>query len=462
MTQSLQQVLDASGDIVEMLRNAQVGPNVYPGVPAEYSNWRTEQQAWAKTAVLFNQSYHMVDLEVSGPDAFAMLNYLGINSFKGFVPDRAKQFVPVTPEGYVIGDVILFYLGENLFNLVGRAPAIEWVEYHAATGKWDVKVERDERWAMRTDGKRKSYRFQLQGPNAMAVLSKALGYAAPDLKFFHMTTLEFGGAKVRALRHGMAGQPGYELFGPWEDYAAVHGALVEAGKEYGLTLCGGRTYSSNTLESGWIPSPLPATYTGEGSKGFREWASANSYEAKCSIGGSYVPETIEGYYLTPWDLGYGPFVKFDHDFIGREALEAKAAGPHRRKVTLALDNEDVMRVQSSALSKGDRAKYMEYPSAVYSMHPFDQVLQDGKLVGLSTWIGYTANEGKFLTLAMVDESVATPGTQVTLLWGEPDGGTRKPTVERHVQTEIKAVVASVPYSEVARDAYADSWRNRQA
>lgn len=462
MTQSLQDVLDASGDIVEMLRNAQVGPNVYPGVPAEYSNWRTEQQAWAKTAVLFNQSYHMVDLEVSGPDAFAMLNYLGINSFKGFVPDRAKQFVPCTAEGYVIGDVILFYLGENLFNLVGRAPAIEWVEYHAATGKWDVKVERDERWAMRTDGKRKNYRFQLQGPNAMAVLSKALGYDAPDLKFFHMTTLEFGGAKVRALRHGMVGQPGYELFGPWEDYAAVHGALVEAGKDYGLTLCGGRTYSSNTLESGWIPSPLPATYTGEGSKGFREWASANSYEAKCSIGGSYVPESIEGYYLTPWDLGYGPFVKFDHDFIGREALEAKAAGPHRRKVTLALDNEDVMRVQSSALSKGDRAKFMEYPSAVYAMHPFDQVLQDGKMVGLSTWIGYTANEGKFLTLAMVDESVATPGTQVTLLWGEPDGGTRKPTVERHVQTEIKAVIASVPYSEVARDAYADSWRNRQA
>ena len=462
MTQSLQDVLDASGDIVEMLRNAQVGPNVYPGVPAEYSNWRTEQQAWAKTAVLFNQSYHMVDLEVSGPDAFAMLNYLGINSFKGFVPDRAKQFVPVTAEGYVIGDVILFYLAENLFNLVGRAPTIEWIEYHAQTGKWDVKVERDERWAMRTDGKRKSYRFQLQGPNAMAVLSKALGYQAPDLKFFHMTTLEFGGAKVRALRHGMAGQPGYELFGPWEDYAAVHGALVEAGKDYGLTLCGGRTYSSNTLESGWIPSPLPATYTGEGSKGFREWASANSYEAKCSIGGSYVPDSIEGYYLTPWDLGYGPFVKFDHDFIGREALEAKAAGPHRRKVTLALDNEDVMRVQSSALSKGERAKFMEYPSAVYAMHPFDQVLQDGKLVGLSTWIGYTANEGKFLTLAMVDESVATPGTQVTLLWGEPDGGTRKPTVERHVQTEIKAVVAPVPYSEVARDAYADSWRNRQA
>ena len=109
--QTLQQLLDASGDIVELLRNQQSGPNVYPGVPAEYSNWRSEQQAWAKTCVLFNQSFHMVDLAVEGPDAFAMLNHLGVNSFKGFVPD-----------GYVIGDVILFYLEENKFNLVGRAP----------------------------------------------------------------------------------------------------------------------------------------------------------------------------------------------------------------------------------------------------------------------------------------------------------------------------------------------------
>jgi len=68
----------------------------------------------------------------------------------------------------------------------------------------------------------------------------------------------------------------------------------------------------------------------------------------------------------------GPFVKFDHDFIGRAALEKMAAaGNHRTKVTLALDNEDVMRVQSSALSQGERAKFMEYPSSVYSMHPFD-------------------------------------------------------------------------------------------
>jgi len=458
---SLESLLQSAGDIVGFLRNQQTGPNAYPGVPAEYSNWRDEQWAWQHTCVLYNQSYHMVDLAVEGPDAFAMLNHLGINSFKGFVPDKAKQFVPVTPEGFVIGDVILFYLAENSFNLVGRAPVIEWVEFHAATGNWNVTVERDERTAMRTDGRRKSYRFQIQGPNAMKTIEKALGRTPPDLKFFNMTTVEIAGKTVRALRHGMAGQPGFEFFGPWDDGEAVRLALVEAGREFGLRSVGGRAYSSNTLESGWIPSPLPAVYTGEGTRAFREWLGPNSYPAKASVGGSFVGK-IEDYYLTPWDLGYGFFVKFDHDFIGREALEKIADGPHRKKVTLALENEDVARVWAGMLAKGDKPKFMDFPSAVYSMHPFDTVTANGRTVGLSTWIGYSFNEGKMLTLAILDADAAEPGTEVTLVWGEPDGGTSKPTVEPHVQTELRAIVSPVPYAETARKVYADTgWRTHQ-
>jgi len=464
-TKSLEQKLTETGDIVGFLRNQQTGPNVYPGVPGEFSNWRSEQRAWAETAVLFDQCYHMVDLLVTGPDAFAMLAYLAPNSFNGFKPNMAKQFAPVTPDGYVIGDVILFYLEEEKFELVGRAPSIEWVEYHAASGKWDVKVERDERTAARPEaekGYRRNYRFQLQGPNAMKILEKAMGQTPPDLKFFRMAPIMIDGVEVRALRHGMAGQPGYELFGPWKDRDMVRNALIAAGKDDGLTLVGGRTYSSNTLESGWIPSPLPAIYTGEALRPYREWLGANCYEGMTSLGGSFVSDNIEDYYLTPWDLGYGIMVKFDHDFVGREALEKMKDQPHRRKVTLALDNEDVVRVMSSMLQSGDKAKFLEFPSAVYAMHPYDAVLKDGKTVGISTWIGYTVNAGRFLALAMVDEAFAEPGTEVTLLWGEPDGGTAKPTVEPHVQTEIKCVVAPVPYSEVARDSYADGWRTQAA
>lgn len=458
--QSLE-VLLAGKNAVELLRNQQTGPNAYPGVPLEYTSWRDEQWAWQHSCVLFNQSYHMADLLVEGPDALRLLRHLGINSFKNFEINRAKQFVPCTPDGYVIGDVILFYLAENTFNLVGRAPTLSWVRFHAETGGFDAKVTLDERTARRSDGRRKLYRFQIQGPNAMDLISKAIGRRAPDLKFFHMTELTIGKQTVRALRHGMVGQPGFEVFGPWDEGEAVRGALIEAGRDYGLRLVGGRAYSSNTLESGWIPSPLPAVYSGASLKAYREWLPAQGYEGTCSMGGSFVSSNIEDYYCTPWDLGYGGILNFDHDFVGRESLQTKLKAPHRRKVTLALDSQDVLRVMSSMFNRGERAKAIEFPSAVYCMHPFDKVLVKDRMAGLSTWIGYSSNEARMLTLAMVDEEFAKPGTAVSLVWGEENGGTRKPTVEPHVQTEIRATVSPVPYSEVARESYASGWRTQR-
>jgi syringate O-demethylase len=456
---SLADLLSSADSPVELLRNSQAGPNVYPGVPAEFTNWRDEQTAWQQTCVLFNQSYHMADLAVEGPDATGLLSSLAVNSFDGFAVDSAKHFVPCTPDGYVIGDVILFFLAENRYNLVGRAPALNWVTYQAETGGYDVQVALDQRSALRSDGRRKSYRFQVQGPNAMAVIEKLLGGPAPELRFFHMTTITIAGTTVRALRHGMAGQPGWELFGPWDDGEAVREAIVGAGEEFGLRQVGGRAYSSNTLESGWIPSPLPAVYTGDALKAYREWLPAAGYEGSASIGGSFVSDSIEDYYFTPWDLGYGHYVKFDHDFVGREALERIADDEHRRKVTLALDDDDVGATIGTMLGAGNRAKFVDWPSAVYSMHPYDRVTVDGDTVGVSTWVGYSSNEGKMLTLAVVDPDYAEPGTEVTFVWGEEDGGTAKPTVEPHVQTEIRAVVSPVPYVEAVRTSYAPGgWR----
>ena len=459
---SLEDLLQTKKSPVDMLRNSQAGPNVYPGVPAEFTNWRDEQQAWQKTCVLFDQSFHMADLAVEGPDALKLLSNLGINSFKGFAVDKAKQFVPCSPDGYVIGDVILFYLAENQFNLVGRAPVLNWVMFHAETGGYDVKVELDQRTALRSDGKRKVYRFQVQGPNAMRVMEKVTGGPAPEVKFFNMTHTTIAGRTVRVLRHGMAGQPGVELFGPWEDYDAVRDAITKAGEEFGLRKVGGRAYSSNTLESGWVPSPLPAVYSGDKMKAYREWLPATGYEGSASLGGSFYSDNIEDYYLTPWDLGYGLFVKFDHDFIGSEALQAMAASPPpRKKVTLALEDSDVLKAISSQFGKTDRAKFMEFPSAVYSMHPFDKVTVGGRTVGVSTWVGYSSNEGKMLTLAILDEAYTEPGTEVTFVWGEEAGGSSKPTVERHKQVEIKAIVSPVPYAEAPRHTYAEGWRTRQ-
>jgi glycine cleavage system aminomethyltransferase T len=107
---NLEELLRRVGNPVKLLRNFADGPYVYPVVPSEFSNWRDEQRAWQQTCVLYNQSYHMTDMYVQGPDAVKLLSSLAVNSFKGFEPDRAKQFVACNYDGFVIGDVILFYL----------------------------------------------------------------------------------------------------------------------------------------------------------------------------------------------------------------------------------------------------------------------------------------------------------------------------------------------------------------
>jgi syringate O-demethylase len=198
---------------------------------------------------------------------------------------------------------------------------------------------------------------------------------------------------------------------------------------------------------------MPAVYSGEKMKAYREWLPADGYEGRASLGGSFYSDNIEDYYLSPWDLGYGKIVKFDHDFVGREALEKMAGKAHRQKVTLALNDDDVTRAIGTMFQKEKKVKYFDFPSAVYAMLPYDRVTKNGKTIGISTWCGYSFNEGKMLTLAMLEPEYAEPGTEVTFVWGEEGGGSSKPTVERHVQTEIRAIVSPVPYSEVARKEY---------
>lgn len=459
---NLEEVIAAAGNPVDMLRNSKIGAYVYPVVPTEFSNWRDEQRAWRETAVLFDQSHHMVDLFISGKDAFKMLSYLATNSFAKFKINTAKQFAPCTYDGYLIGDGILFYLAEDEFVFVGRAPSANWIMFHAETGGYDVKVVKDDRSPARPMGKpvtRQFYRFQIQGPKAKQVIEKINGGPFPDIKFFHMDYINIAGRQVRALRHGMAGAPGLEIWGPYEEGEEIRAAILEAGEEFGIVAVGSRTYATNTLESGWIPSPLPAIYTGEKMKSFREWLPADSYEATGSIGGSFVSDNIEDYYLTPYELGYGVMVKFDHDFIGREALEKMDKGAQRRKVTLEWNGEDMIKILSSYFTGEENYKFFDMPLANYASSSYDAVKVNGKTVGFSMFTGYSNNERTALSLATIDADIQI-GDEITVVWGEPNGGTEKTTVEPHKQIEVRAIVSPVPYSKVARETYADGWRGK--
>lgn len=460
---SLQDVLDSSGEIVEHLRNVQVGAYVYPVVASEFTNWRHEVQAWRESAVLFDQTHHMDNLYISGPDALKLISDTAINSMANFPVNKAKQYVPVTPYGHVIGDGILFHEAEEEFVYVGRSPAANWLMYHAETGGYDVELTVDRRSPSRPMGKpvtRQEWRLQIQGPNAWDVIEKVHGGPLEKLKFFNMSHMNVGGKQVRTLRHGMAGAPGLELWGPYEDYDFIRETIIEAGAEFGLVPAGARAYSCNTLESGWIPSPLPGIYSGDKLADYRKWLGADSYEANSAIAGSFVPESIEGYYTTPWELGYGGFIKYDHDFIGADALKAMDPQAQRKKVTLAWNGDDVATIHASMYQKDQPPyKFFDLPNANYGASNFDSVVDEtGKVVGLSMFTGYSWNERRPLSLAIVDPDVEI-GSQLKVVWGEPDGGTRKSSVEPHRQYEVAVDVSPVPYSEVVRQTYTDGgWR----
>jgi glycine cleavage system aminomethyltransferase T len=300
------------------------------------------------------------------------------------------------------------------------------------------------------------YRYEIQGPGAFDVIRDALGEEPPTVKFFHGARFTIAGKSVRALRHGMAGEPGFEFVGPWADHEVVHDALLAAGAAHDLVQVGGRAYLTNALESGWLPRPLPAFYSGESTADFRRWLSSDDVDAKVSLGGSFASSNIEDYYFSPFDLGYGKILKFDHDFIGRDVLEKQAAegrADTNRKVTLVWNGEDTAKAFGSLFGSGPGAKFFNMPIAHYATYHYDRVESlDGALIGRSNYTGYSANERAFLSIAVVDAALAEPGTEVVVVWGEPTPSS-KPQVEDHVQVKIRATVQPAPLASKARSEY---------
>jgi vanillate/3-O-methylgallate O-demethylase len=440
---TLDERIARAGGPVQMLRNAPVGAYPFP-IKAEFTNWRDEQRAWRTTATLMDSSFHMTDFYFKGPDVRRLLSDTGLNSFANFGADRAKQFVACNHEGYVIADCILMVFAEDEVALIGRAATPHWVAYQAEKGGYDVEVTRDYQSSM-NPGQRRLFRYQVQGPLSLKVVEKAADRPLGDIPFFRVGHLEIAGTRVRALNHSMSRELGYELTGPFEAGAAVKQTLIEAGREFGMREVGGRAYPSMAIESGWLPSPTPAIFSGEGMREYRDWLGPDAWEAAASLGGSFYSDRIEDYYFTPWNLGLDRVMRFDHDFIGRDALERMAKLPQRRKVWLRWNDEDSARVLVRSLWGGEqRTKYPDQPVSNYSTLSFDKVLAGDQIVGISANSGYSVNVGGWSSLAVIDEDRIQDGAEVTVVWGEEGGGSAKPTVERHVQAEVRATISTSP------------------
>lgn len=461
-TPTLQQFVDRTPDLVDYFYNeVQSSPHTFVGerrspgrsspLPPAWSNWQEEQRAWREAAVLFDQSHHMPQLYIRGPGAFEMLKRLGVNSFANFVPGKAKQFVGCNPRGQMVGECVLYCHGGNDFELVSGMHFQNWVRFHAETGGYDVQWEQDLPTA-ENSGSRTRFRFGMDGPNAEAIFQEASEGGAPNIPFFNFARVRIAGCEVTALRHGMAGHKGVELSGRFEDGDKVRARVLDIGRKHGLKPGGAVAYFSACAEGGWMPYPTPAVYTGEDMRAYREWLPANSWEMRTQIGGSFRSRDIEDYYVTPWDMGYDRIIKFDHDFIGAEALQAMEKGPRRTAMSLVWNHEDVVRITQSLYGSELPYKHIAYPQASYCFQQNDAVRTgDGRLVGLSCFAGYSINEREMISLALIDRDHAEVGTELTLTWGEPDGGSRKLHVERHRQAPVRVKVGPRPYARAVQE-----------
>lgn len=443
---SLEAILNESGGPVKLLRGSNIGPYTFPVIPPEFTNWRDEARSWKDSVALLELSYHMTELHLHGPDAIKLLSTLATNKFDPYPVLRGKQLVLAGHDGNMIGDAIVFRESEDFLRIVGAPFASDWVQYNAEISGMNVTATRDDNFSIRS-GTRDVFRVQLQGPNALALMREVTDNTLPDIKFFDIGEFKIAGHRVRALRHGMAGEPGFEIYGPWAVQQDVRAALESAGEKYAMRKIGAQAYSTTAQESGWMPMPMPAIYHGSAMKPYREWLNQYFLETVASLGGSFVSDDIVDYYVDPVEVGYKSLIDFNHDFIGREALREKVSNPRRRKVTLEWNNDDVLACMASSLvaPPGEGGMFMKLPNPMYATFQSDSVIKGGHHVGVSQWLAFSANANHVISLALVDIEHAEPGTEVSVLWGEPNS-TRRP-VDKHQVREIRARVAPAPYFE---------------
>lgn len=452
---SLQDLLDSVPSLVDHLYGNRKGSVLKDAVlrqptqfvSPEFTNWRDEQMACRESVAFYDQSFHMTTTFVRGKDAVALLSHLCVNSFSTFGVDRSRHSVMCSPDGYLIGDGILYCLAPDELALVGRQAGHNWLRYNAAVGDWDVSLEEDEFMSDNPNGRRSMYRFQVEGPHAPALMELLTGAPMPKAPKLHLLHITIAGHHVTAMQHTMAGNPGWELFGPWDEGPAVKDAILAAGEGFDLRRVGSVAYFTTAAELGWVARPMPAIFTAPELRPFREWLPANAPEATWGLGGSFNAPNIEDYYFTPWELGYGNVVKFDHDYVGRDALEASAGNDHRQKVSLVWNPADVAAIIEGYMHPGETPPlYLEFPRATYASWLYDAVHDaDGNPAGISTYPTFLWTERSMVSLGVLDPKHAALGSELTLVWGEPDGGARsRRWLEPHRQVEVRATVAPAP------------------
>jgi len=407
-------------------------------VPYEYTGWRDETMSWKETCYIHGNLNPSPTYLIRGPEAIKFLTDTCVNNFANFPIGTGKHGIMSNEEGLVMMDGVLLRIGEEEFITYWMFP---YIAYALMKGNYDAEGE---------NLTMKVFLFQVAGPRSLEVLEAATGEDLHDIRFMHHRKSSIKGMEVRVLRVGMAGTLAYEVHGKIEDAHPVYSAILKAGEPFSIRRLGHRAYMMNHTENGFPQAYYHFPYPWDEDKGFKEYLDKIGYFIRFRNLSGSMGNDIRLRYRNPVELGWAGMIKFNHEFVGRKALEKEVANPRRKMVTLVWNKEDIMDVYASQFQPGEPYANMDEPNhypiknAESILHA-DQVLKDGKLIGISSGRAYSYYFREMISLCSIDVAYSAVGTEVIVLWGE--SGQR--------QKEIRAIVSRFPYLNENRNEVVD-------
>lgn len=389
--------------------------------PWEYNGWKPESLSWKQSCYIHaGLSGGLVC--VDGPDADDFIQHLCTNSLKTFPQGTMRHAVMCDDNGLVAAHGILQRYDNGLYRHFAAGP---WAFYKAMTGKWNVKSWWEDR-----------YLFQVAGPRSREALERATGEDLSDIGFLRYRDARIAGRTVEIGRIGMSGNLAYEVRGPLAEGPEVYDAIYRINREIGMERLGWRTYLVNHVEGGFPQACWTFGMAMVLDPEFRAFVGEDHFALHAQRTGSYDPSESRPRMRNPFEVNWGNAVAFNHDFIGRAALEKIAAGPQRRTVTLRWNKQDVLDIYASLFEPGEEYRTLDLPTSPTWAHGMlehaDRLLHRGELVGVSSSTIYSYYFRECISMGCIDEELAEPGTEVVVQWGDHGGRIKdvRATVDR--------------------------------
>lgn len=247
-------------------------------MPVQYSGILQEHNAVRTGVGLFDVS-HMGELEVRGPEAVQLVDFVSTNNAAKLKLGQAQYSALLYEHGGFVDDILVHKVSDTHFFLCVNASNQEKdFEHIQSKNRWDAEVEfTSDRYAQ----------IAIQGPKALATLQKLTDTKLSEIKYYWFADGTVSGVPARIARTGYTGEDGFEIYVPPDSAAQLWSGLLQAGEEFGIKPCG--LGARNTLR----------------------------LEAKMALYGHEITASIN-----PFEADLAWIVKMDKpDFLGRRALE---------------------------------------------------------------------------------------------------------------------------------------------